>query len=155
MLGALNVMLFTQAIPTPIPWLRLDALLLKWVEHFHWGGSQFHFSLVWIIPLFPISSNSATITAWKIGACIVPISYGWAGGDCSLSAYIQATVGTLEDDDDDISALGAVMAFLYVSYIVMYAIISTLLGRWVDTQLFGLDGQTLQNRARYALKLVG
>jgi hypothetical protein len=29
LLGALSVMIFSNAVPTPMPWLRLDALLLK------------------------------------------------------------------------------------------------------------------------------
>jgi hypothetical protein len=50
----------------------------------------------------------------------------------SLAAYIQATLARMESKDPDVSALGAVMAFLYVNYIVLYAILSAVLGNWVD-----------------------
>lgn len=86
---------------------------------------------------------------------MIPISFGWAGGDCSLAAYIQSTLARMEDDDDDVSALGAVMAFLYVSYIILYSTISTLLGRWVDAQLKGHQDDALELSARHALKMVG
>lgn len=113
-------------------------------------------SLVWIIPFFPhrfgISSNSS---AWKLAPCMVPISYGWAGGDCSLAAYIQSTLSKLEQDDDEVSALGAVMAFLYVTYIILYSVISTLIGRWVDERLRDQQGEALVGAARDALKMVG
>jgi hypothetical protein len=32
--------------------------------------------------------------AWKTGATYIPISYGWAAGDCSLAAYIQSVLST-------------------------------------------------------------
>lgn len=61
----------------------------------------------------------------------------------------------MEANDKDVSALGAVMAFLYVTYIVMYSLISTFLGRWVDAQLRGKTGAAAIDQAREALKMVG
>lgn len=139
LLGAASVMLFTQAVPTPIPWLRMDAITLN---------------LIWIIPFFALQGSSNS-TAWKLAPCMIPISYGWAGGDVSLAAYIQSTLSKLEQEDDDVSALGAVMAFLYVTYIVLYSVLSTQLGRWIDTQLRDVKGDLLVSRARHALKMVG
>jgi hypothetical protein len=55
----------------------------------------------------------------------------------------------LENIDPDVSALGAVMAFLYVTYIVLYAVLSAVLGRWVDKEL------TSGTSAREVLKYVG
>jgi len=86
---------------------------------------------------------------------MIPISFGWAGGDCSLTAYIQTTLSKMKDDDEDISALGAVMAFLYVLYLILYSVISTLLGRWVDSQLKGLNEVQSIEPAKFALKMVG
>jgi hypothetical protein len=86
---------------------------------------------------------------------MIPIGFGWAGGDCSLAAYIQSTLCKLEDDDEDISALGSVMAFLYVSYIILYSAISALLGRWVDAQVKGLGDADIEGPARHALTMVG
>jgi hypothetical protein len=99
------------------------------------------------------------------------LAYGWAAGDVSLAAYIQGTLTRMESTDKDVSALGAVMAFLYVTYIVVYvslllpidgvswakeltlpfikAVLSTVLGNWVDTYL------DKGHSAREALKFVG
>lgn len=139
LLGAASVMLFTQAVPTPIPWLRMDAMTLN---------------LIWIIPFFTLQ-GSANSRAWKLAPCMIPISYGWAGGDVSLAAYIQSTLSKLEQEDDEVSALGAVMAFLYVTYIVLYSVLSTQLGRWIDKQLRDLQGDALVSRAQYSLKMIG
>ncbi|KAJ9113870.1 hypothetical protein QFC19_000063 [Naganishia cerealis] len=119
LLGALSVLLFSTKISTPIPWLRLDALALN---------------LVWILPFIKVTKGKVA-GAWRVAGCFIPISYGWAAGDVSLAAYIQSSLAKIENIDPDVSALGAVMAFLYVTYIVMYAVISSVLGRWVDKQL--------------------
>ncbi|KKZ65414.1 hypothetical protein EMCG_08748 [[Emmonsia] crescens] len=67
--------------------------------------------------------------AWIVAATFLPISSsGWAPGDVSLVAYIQATLARVESKTTNVSALGAVMTFLYTSYIVMYAITSPALG---------------------------
>ncbi|UZJ56388.1 hypothetical protein CBS101457_005708 [Exobasidium rhododendri] len=139
LLGAASVMLFSESFSTPLPWLRMDAIALN---------------LVWIIPFFPVIRGSA-LSAWKLAPCMIPISYGWAGGDCSLAAYIQSTLCKLENDDEDVSVLGSVMAFLYVSYLIIYSVISALLGRWVDSQIKGLGESDVEGPARYALKMVG
>lgn len=60
------------------------------------------------------------------------ISFGWAAGDVSLAAYIQASLARMESRTNNVSALGAVMAFLYSTYIVIYAITSPLLGKYID-----------------------
>jgi hypothetical protein len=94
-------------------------------------------------------------------------AFGWAAGDVSLAAYIQGTLARMESTDKDVSALGAVMAFvscspsfavsgdliecpqLYVTYIVLYAVLSAVLGTWVDNYL------KAGHSARDALKYVG
>ncbi|PWY99501.1 hypothetical protein BCV70DRAFT_119590 [Testicularia cyperi] len=139
LLGALSVMVFTTLVPTPMPWLRLDAALLN---------------LVWVMPFFPYVRGNV-VSAWRLAAVFIPISFGWAAGDVSLAAYIQSTLAKMEAKDKDVSALGAVMAFLYVTYIVMYALISTFLGRWVDRQLRGKTGAAAIAQARDCLKYVG
>ena len=77
----------------------------------------------------------------------MPISLGWAAGDVSLAAYIQACLARREGESDNVSALGAVMAFLYSTYIVIYAILSPVLGTCVD----GLvkDGMEPQQVLKY------
>lgn len=98
--------------------------------------------------------------AWSVGALNIPISFGWAAGDVSLAgksclpvlsdkfsacvflltvffrfvaAYIQASLSNMEfEGHENVSALGAVMALLYCTYIVLNAVLSTVLGRIVD-----------------------
>lgn len=79
--------------------------------------------------------------AWIVAATFIPVSFGWAAGDVSLAAYIQASLARVESETEDVSALGAVMAFLYSTYIVIYAIANPLLGQYVDSVWNG-SGQT-------------
>ncbi|TQN64719.1 hypothetical protein CSHISOI_10582 [Colletotrichum shisoi] len=116
LLGALFVFLFTNVIKTPIPWLRLDALMLL---------------IVWYIPYWYPPSGQVS-QAWIVAATFLPVSFGWAAGDVSLAAFIQASLARLESKEHRVSPLGAVMAFLYSFYIVTYAIAGTFLGRYLD-----------------------
>lgn len=117
LLGALTVFLFTNMIKTPLPWVRLDALMLL---------------IIWYIPYWQPPRNDVS-QAWMVAATFVPISFGWAAGDVSLAAYIQACLSRLESKNKDVSALGAVMAFLYSFYIILYAVLGTFLGRYLDS----------------------
>nr|XP_036587188.1 uncharacterized protein CTRU02_02961 [Colletotrichum truncatum]KAF6797919.1 hypothetical protein CTRU02_02961 [Colletotrichum truncatum] len=116
LLGALCVFLFTNVIQTPMPWLRIDALMLL---------------IVWYIPYWRPQARDVS-QAWVVAATFLPISFGWAAGDVSLAAYIQASLARKESDNKNISALGAVMAFLYSFYIILYAVAGTFLGRYLD-----------------------
>jgi len=116
LLGALFVFIFTNLVCTPMPWLRLDALLIL---------------IVWYIPYWHPPAGQVS-QAWIAAATFLPISFGWAAGDVSLAAYIQACLARLESKNANVSALGAVMAFLYSFYIVTYAVCGTLLGRYLD-----------------------
>jgi MFS family permease len=62
------------------------------------------------------------------------VSFGWASGDVSLAAYVQARVCKMPaiQNKHNISALGAVMAFLYVSYVVCFPIIGFLASLIMD-----------------------
>eukprot|EP00128_Syssomonas_multiformis_P011615 Colp12_sorted_trinity150504_noHs@16414 len=114
--GALSVLLFTNAVKTPIPWLRWDALTL---------------SVVWVLPYWTYTSDPLG-AAWAIAAIFVGVSAGWAAGDVSLAAYVQSRLDKYESKTSHVSALGAVMSFLYSIYIVVYAIIAPLLGTYMD-----------------------
>ncbi|KAF1829415.1 hypothetical protein BDW02DRAFT_509979 [Decorospora gaudefroyi] len=116
LLGALFVFMFTNLVHTPIPWLRLDALALL---------------IVWYLPYWRPPHNDVG-QAWIAAATFLPISFGWAAGDVSLAAYIQASLARIESKTKNVSALGAVMAFLYCTYIVTYAIASVSLGTYID-----------------------
>ncbi|KAK3070648.1 hypothetical protein LTR53_010101 [Teratosphaeriaceae sp. CCFEE 6253] len=117
LLGALTVFLFTNLVHTPMPWLRIDALMLL---------------IVWYLA-FWYPPQEQVRYAWMVAGTFIPISFGWAAGDVSLAAYIQASLARLEKDTKNVSALGAVMSFLYCTYIILYAILSPLLGRYVDS----------------------
>ncbi|KAI5803979.1 major facilitator superfamily domain-containing protein [Peziza echinospora] len=116
LIGAVIVFVLNDMVPTPLPWLRADALLLL---------------ITWVIPFYKPRKHSLA-DAWKLAFIFTPISLGWAAGDVSLAAYIQACLAREEKADPNVSALGAVMAFLYSTYIVIYAISQPLLGRYVD-----------------------
>ncbi|KAK4050724.1 hypothetical protein OIO90_004946 [Microbotryomycetes sp. JL221] len=125
LLGALSVFLLNDYIPTPLPWLRLDALALN---------------IVWVLPRFSQILPPQVSSAWIVAATFIPISYGWAAGDVSLAAYIQSSLNNSPDiRPKDLSALGATMSFLYSSYIVINAVMSTMMGRIID-RVFRRDG---------------
>ncbi|KIM33235.1 hypothetical protein M408DRAFT_61521 [Serendipita vermifera MAFF 305830] len=119
LLGAMTVFFTANGIPTPIPFIRIDALLLL---------------IVWYLPFYHPEPNNVN-EAWKIAATFIPISFGWAAGDVSLAAYIQSSLARVESKTTGVSALGAVMSFLYVLYIVIYAILSPTLGKYVDSTI--------------------
>jgi hypothetical protein len=123
LLGAGFVFIFTNLVTTPIPWLRLDALFLL---------------IVWYLPYWTPPKGRLS-QAWMVAATFLPVSFGWAAGDVSLAAYIQASLARKESEHPDVSALGAVMAFLYSTYIVIYAITQPLLGKYVD-RVFAATG---------------
>ena len=76
LLGALLVYIFANLIRSPIPWLRLDALLLF---------------IVWYFPFwYPPKGHVGE--AWIAAASLIPVSLGWAAGDVSTKAYIQSTL---------------------------------------------------------------
>ncbi|KAJ3550704.1 hypothetical protein NMY22_g280 [Coprinellus aureogranulatus] len=116
-LGAAAVLALSSRVPTPLPWLRFDALALN---------------LVWILPSFSRKATHDVSWAWKIAGCFIPISMGWAAGDVSLAAYIQSTLSESQYQHPRVSPLGAVMAFLYTTYIVFNAVLSTVLGTVFD-----------------------
>ncbi|TFK68770.1 MFS general substrate transporter [Pluteus cervinus] len=134
LLGALSVFILSDTVTTPLPWLRLDALALN---------------LVWILPTFATKAQHDVSWAWKLAGCFIPISYGWAAGDVSLAAYIQSALSDSEFAGKGISALGSVMAFLYSTYIVLNAVLSTVLGKVMDNDF------AKNNNILWSLKTVG
>lgn len=170
LLGALSVLIMTNRIPTPIPWLRLGQSI-----EFRFQGRRLtsprsrcslpQLGLGHALPPCHSSRRQLCLEARRhlhshrsspslalstLANLTSSQSYGWAAGDVSLAAYIQSSLAKLESRDKDVSALGAVMAFvrslslliissthtldpqLYVTYIVLYAILSAVLGQWVD-----------------------
>ncbi|KAF9045093.1 major facilitator superfamily domain-containing protein [Panaeolus papilionaceus] len=118
LMGALSVFLLSDIVTTPIPWLRLDALALN---------------IVWVLPTFALKAKKDVTWAWRVAGSFIPISFGWAAGDVSLAAYIQSSLTDSDITHYNVSPLGAVMSFLYVTYIVLNAFLSVLLGRVIDS----------------------
>ncbi|KAF9555664.1 MFS general substrate transporter [Agrocybe pediades] len=134
LLGALAVLFLSDSVTTPLPWLRLDALMLN---------------LVWVLPFFATRATHDVSWAWKLAGIFIPISFGWAAGDVSLAAYIQSALSESQFTQTKVSALGAVMAFLYSSYIVINAVLSVVLGRVFDKDF------TKNGNITFGLKMVG
>ncbi|KAK9243434.1 hypothetical protein V1506DRAFT_568420 [Lipomyces tetrasporus] len=139
LLGAAFVFMFTNLIPTPIPWLRIDCLMLL---------------IVWYLPYWYPPMGQVKY-AWIVAATFIPVSFGWAAGDVSLAAYIQASLARVESKTTNVSALGAVMAFLYSTYIVIYAITSPLLGRYIDSVYNRTGGANNGGHIQEAIQYVG
>ncbi|KAJ2913947.1 hypothetical protein MD484_g6478, partial [Candolleomyces efflorescens] len=134
LLGALSVLMLSDYAPTPLPWLRFDALAVGTIRRLIKIGYSFNLklNLVWILPAFARIATHDVTWAWRVAACFIPISMGWAAGDVSLAAYIQAMLSESAFHYERVSALGAVMAFLYTTYIVLYAALSVVLGHIID-----------------------
>ncbi|TGZ83099.1 hypothetical protein EX30DRAFT_339331 [Ascodesmis nigricans] len=141
LLGALSVFLFTSLVPTPMPFLRLDAIFLF---------------IIWYFPFWH-PQPGRVIEAWRAAATLIPVSFGWAAGDVSISAYIQSSLSRFDSTSamsENVSALGAVMAFLYTTYIVTYAITSPLLGRYLDA-MYARTGGSEGGDIREGVKYIG
>jgi hypothetical protein len=95
--------------------------------------------IVWYLSSWDAPMNKVS-AAWMVAGTFIPISFGWAAGDVSLAAYIQALLQRQEAKHNDVSPLGAVMAFLYSTYIVIYAVSAPLLGKYIDGVSSDNDG---------------
>ena len=116
LLGSFIILFFANSFRTPLPWLRFSALLLL---------------IVWYIPYYYPPANNVKY-AWIIALTFLPISFGWAASDIALAAHIQSSMTRLDSSYEDLSVLGAVMSFLYSSYIIMYAVANPILGKYID-----------------------
>lgn len=119
LLGAAFVFVNLNYFFTPLPTLRWDALALNFTWLFKVATPQ-----TMGIP----AANAAGV----LTAIMLCISAGWAAGDVSLSAFIQRQVQNAAGTVDDENALPAVMSFLYVIYIIIYAVLSPMIGNWLD-----------------------
>jgi MFS family permease len=115
--GGLTIFFVAKRIRSPLVWLRLDAILLL---------------IAWYIPFYKPSSISVK-NAWIIALSFIPSGFGSGCADVTLNAYIQSSLSESESKNKDISSLGSVMAFLYSSYIIIYAILNPLLGKYIDS----------------------
>ncbi|ORZ33706.1 hypothetical protein BCR44DRAFT_1534441 [Catenaria anguillulae PL171] len=109
LLGALFVLLFATYVVSH-SWLRLDAFTLL--------------IAAWTLPLANPWKDNPDAWVWFLAATFIPVSFGWAAGDVSLVAFVQSKLSKIEDDEASVSPLGSVMSFLYVGYIVIFAIVN-------------------------------
>ncbi|KAJ3111966.1 hypothetical protein HDU96_005105 [Phlyctochytrium bullatum] len=117
-MGAVLVLYFAKTIKTPIPYLRLDAILIL---------------LIWVVPFWnPASPDKTLEHAWALAPIMAIISFGWSCGDVALAAYVQSRLDNLEFIDSVTSPLNAVMSFLYVCNLVVYFTLNNLMGRVYD-----------------------
>ena len=147
LLGAFAVLLTATTIRTPLPWIRADAISLFLIFFF----------CAFVVPnqvaKFDAKSQLTTLTfpagaainaigwAWRMAPISALVSFGWASGDVSLSAYVQERLQPLERKEKTVSLLGSVMSFLYVSYLVIFFVlnigISKCLGNLNFTAVYG------------------
>ncbi|KAJ3412482.1 hypothetical protein HDV05_000684 [Chytridiales sp. JEL 0842] len=117
LLGAVTVLLLARQVKTPIPFLRLDSIFCL---------------VIWVLPYISVDKSDPRGFAWKLAPIMSLISFGWAAGDISLAAYVQSRLAKLEGIDKRTSPLGAVMSFLYVTYLVTFTALNIGVGRVAD-----------------------
>jgi len=106
---------------------------------------------LWVLPYAYVLPNMTPFQyVWLLALLLVFISSGWAAGDVSLSAFIQASLTVSKKKGKvfdaiplfccgllivsfQVSPLSAVMSFLYATYIIVYALMSFGLGRVFDS----------------------
>lgn len=106
----------TNIIKTPIPWLRIAAISLL---------------IIWVIVLYYPPPDKIGY-AFLMAPFFAAISFGWSAGDQALAQYIEKTTA-LQKLDDDISLYGAITSFLYCFYLVIFIILSIVLGWFIDS----------------------
>ena len=120
---------FGELIETLFMFLFINLMLLSWLcLHF------IMLLMMWYLPFWHSPSGNVTYV-WIVLALFAPISLSWAVDDVSLAAYIQAMLATRNVsslETGNVSSLGAVMSFLYLTYIVIYAVASPTLGHYIN-----------------------
>jgi hypothetical protein len=106
----------TSVIKTPLPWLRFAAL---------------SFLLIWMI-IFYVPPADELCYAFLLALLFAPLSFGWSAGDQALTMYIEKSAAW-RIVGDDIPLLGAITSFLYASYVVIFVVLSIVLGRFIDS----------------------
>jgi hypothetical protein len=115
-LGAVLVIFTARSIPTPIPYVRLDAisLFIGWVFYYYRpGGDLGGF-------------------AWSYFPLMTLLSLGWSAGDVSLAAHIQGNLGKHENANKHCTPLHAVFSFLYIFNLIVYFVVNVFMGRIRD-----------------------
>ena len=106
----------TNFIKTPMPWLRMAAISLL---------------VIWVIVLYYPPTDKIGY-AFLLAPFFSPISFGCSAGNQALTLYIAKTTA-LQKVNDDISLFGAITSFLYCCYLIVFIILSIVLGRFIDS----------------------
>jgi len=73
------VLLLSDVVTTPLPWLRLDAIFVSLYPNVK--SHSFHIftlqlNLVWVLPVLAKQAGGGDVAwAWKVAGCFIPISY--------------------------------------------------------------------------------
>jgi len=88
--------------------------------------------VLWVLPF--ARHDNATLLALALVPVMMVLSGAWAAGDVSLLAYIQSHFPeeTDEENTSKLSPIGAVMGFLYASYVLTSTGVYYGLGRVFD-----------------------
>ena len=119
LLGAIAAMFLQRYLPTPMPWLRLNALSLL---------------LAWYFP-FWTPTLSSHLSAWYAAVVLMPMGATWSAALVSLCAHLQKTImNEPSEATANLSPLSCVFGFLNAAELTLLAPSSTLFGWLIDTK---------------------
>jgi len=112
LVGGLLLLVFLSKVRSPLPWVRLGAVMLL---------------MLWVFPYLTVDTPGGMVGAFV--PFLVVIGAGYASGDVALTAYLQATIPTLKVPVPlGLSALSSVVAFLYSCYLLLFTILNIGMG---------------------------
>ena len=116
--GAVLVLFTARIIPTPIPFVRLGAILLF---------------IGWVFYSYrPAPVQNLADFSWTLFPLMGLISLGWSAGDVSLAAHIQSNLGKFDNVNKHCTPLHAVFSFLYIFNLVFYFVFNVFMGQVRD-----------------------
>ena len=116
-LGALAVLFLAEAVKTPIPWIRSDAICLL---------------ISWVFPFYKPTTD-ANAHVWTMFPLMALLSFGWSAGDVSLAAHVQGNLHQYDTLESHTTPLHSVMSFLYIINLVFYFVINFVCGKVRDS----------------------
>ncbi|MCJ1327242.1 hypothetical protein MMC10_003910 [Thelotrema lepadinum] len=139
--GAVAMLFLQPRVSSPLPWVRLNAIMLM---------------LIWIFPAWcPTQRDSGS--AWIAAAIVLPLGATWSAAAVSFYSYMQ----TLLSDEAPTSStktlppLSSVVGFLFTVETILQASALPLLGMYIDKTVKRTGTTDRSCAARTALKYVG
>ena len=131
--GAVVAMVLQPHIPSPLPWVRFNALMLL---------------LIWFFPYWrPAQLDSAS--AWTAAAIVLPMGASWSAAAVSLYSYMQTLLPDEAPSSDALPPLSCTAGFLFALDVTAQAIAHPILGMYVDRAIES------SGTAHLAMKYVG